>query len=78
LKAPVIGLYGENDGGIPLSTVDAMNAALQRAGARQSGITVYPGAQHGFHADYRQSYSAPDAADGWAKLLALFDARLKV
>ena len=77
LKAPVIGLYGENDGGIPLSTVDAMNAALQRAGARQSGITVYPGAQHGFHADYRQSYSAADASDGWAKMLALFEARLK-
>ena len=77
LKAPVIGLYGENDGGIPLSTVEAMNAALQRAGARESGITVYPAAQHGFHADYRQSYSAADATDGWAKLLALFDARLK-
>lgn len=77
LKAPVLGLYGEKDGGIPLTSVEAMNTALQSAGRAESGITVYPGAQHGFHADYRQSYSAADAADGWTKLLALFETRLK-
>lgn len=77
LKAPVLGLYGERDGGIPLASVEAMNAALVREGAEGSEIIVYPGAQHGFHADYRPSYSAADAADGWSKLLALFEARLK-
>lgn len=77
LKAPVLGLYGERDGGIPLASVEAMNAALRREGAEGSEIIVYPGAQHGFHADYRPSYSAADAADGWSKLLALFEARLK-
>ena len=77
LKAPVLGLYGEADRGIPLDTVEAMRAALQRAGQTDSGIEVYPGAPHGFHADYRDSYRPADAADGWAKLLALFEARLK-
>ena len=77
LKAPVLGLYGENDRGIPLDSVEAMRAALQRAGAVDSGIDVYPAAPHGFHADYRDSYRAADAADGWARLLALFEARLK-
>ncbi len=77
LKAPVLGLYGEVDRGIPLTSVEAMNEALKRAGATESEIIVYPGAQHGFHADYRPSYSAADAADGWRRLLALFDARLK-
>ena len=77
LKAPVLGLYGEADRGIPLDTVEAMRAALQRAGQTGSGIHVYPAAPHGFHADYRDSYRAADAADGWAKLLAFFEGRLK-
>lgn len=77
LKAPVLGLYGEVDQGIPLSSVEAMRQALVRAHAADSEIIVYPGAQHGFHADYRASYSPADAADGWARLLALFEARLR-
>ena len=77
LKAPVLGLYGEADRGIPLPSVEAMRAALQRAGQTDSRIDVYAAAPHGFHADYRDSYRAADAADGWAKLLALFEARLK-
>lgn len=77
LKAPVLGLYGEADRGIPLASVEAMRAALQRAGQTESRIEVYPGAPHGFHADYRDSYRPADAADGWSKLLALFEARLK-
>jgi carboxymethylenebutenolidase len=54
-----------------------MRAALQRAGQAGSGIHVYPAAPHGFHADYRDSYRAGDAADGWGRLLAFFNARLK-
>lgn len=77
LKAPVLGLYGEADRGIPLDSVEAMRTALQRAGRDDSRIDVYAGAPHGFHADYRDSYRAADAADGWRKLLALFEARLK-
>lgn len=77
LKAPVLGLYGEADRGIPLPSVETMRAALQRAGHTDSGIHVYPDAPHGFHADYRDSYRASDAADGWARLVAFFDGRLK-
>ncbi|CAN7320114.1 dienelactone hydrolase family protein [Brevundimonas sp. LjRoot202] len=77
LKAPVLGLYGEADRGIPLTSVEAMRSALQRAGQTESEIVVYPGAPHGFHADYRDSYSPNAAQDGWAKLLALFERRLK-
>lgn len=75
LKAPVLGLYAENDNGIPLSTVEEMRAALAAAGnPTGSEIIVYPGAQHGFHADYRASYDAVAAADGWARCLAWFRA----
>lgn len=72
LKAPVLGLYAEKDQGIPLTDVDKMKAALKAAGKTGSDIIVYPGAQHGFHADYRLSYSKEAAEDGWAKMLAFF------
>jgi carboxymethylenebutenolidase len=72
LHAPVLGLYGGQDKGIPQADVDAMNAALKAAGKTGSEIIVYPDAQHGFLADYRPSYNAKDAADGWAKMLAHF------
>jgi carboxymethylenebutenolidase len=77
LKCPVLGLYGEADRGIPLASVDAMGAALTAAGQADSRIDVYPAAPHGFHADHRDSYRDADARDGWARLLALFEARLK-
>ncbi len=77
LKGVVIGNYGGQDQGIPNDSVAAMQAALQAAGATESGIKLYPDAPHGFHADYRASYRAADASDGWARLLALFEAKLK-
>lgn len=76
LKFPVIGLYGSEDSGIPNTTVEAMNAALVAAGKTDSGITLYDGAPHGFHADYRASYRKDAAEDGWRRLLAHFKAHL--
>lgn len=74
LKAPVLGLYGGLDKGIPASDVAGMNAALAAAGKTGSRLKLYPDAEHGFHADYRPSYNAVDAADGWSLLLAHFKA----
>jgi carboxymethylenebutenolidase len=71
LKAPVLGLYAEKDGGIPLDSVEKMRAALKAANSK-SEIVVYPGAQHGFHADYRPSYSKEAAQDGWKRLQEWF------
>jgi len=73
LNAPVLGLYGALDRGIPLADVEAMRAAIKAAG-KDSQIHVYPNAQHGFLADYRPSYKADDAADAWARMLAHFKA----
>lgn len=73
LKAPVLGLYGGQDRGIPLASVEAMRAALKaKADKTGSEIVVYPDSQHGFHADYRPSYDAVAAADGWDRMLAWF------
>ena len=71
LHAPVLGLYGEADGGIPLDSVEKMRAALKAAG-KPSEIIVYPKAPHGFNADYRPSYVSEFAADGWQRMLAWF------
>lgn len=67
LKAPVLGLYGAEDHGIPLDTVEQMRQALQTAGS-PSQIVVYPNTPHGFHADYRPSYRKEQAEDGWKRL----------
>jgi carboxymethylenebutenolidase len=77
LKAPVLGLYGGRDQGIPLASVEQMRQALARAGQTGSEIVVYDDAPHGFHADYRASYVAADAKHGWDRLTALFASKLK-
>jgi len=71
LKAPVLGLYGGADQGIPNEQVAAMNEKLEAAGT-PSKIILYPDAPHGFHADYRPSYREQPAQDGWQKLLDWF------
>jgi len=69
LKAPVLGLYGGADSGIPNDTVERMQKALKDAG-KPSEIVVYPDTPHGFHADYRPSYRQDKAGDGWKRMLA--------
>jgi carboxymethylenebutenolidase len=65
----VLGLYGGQDTGIPLDTVEAMREALK---GKTSNIIVYPDAPHGFHADYRPSYRKTEAEAAWKELLAWF------
>ena len=69
LRAPVLGLYGGADQGIPVEQVSAFQDALAAAG-RGSRIDVFPGAPHAFHADYRPSYRPDAASDGWRRQLA--------
>ena len=80
LKAPVLGLYGGQDGGIPLTSINQMKDVLAEAGhkgnaaARDSEFVVYPQAPHAFHADYRSSYRKAEAEDGYRRALAWFKA----
>ncbi|AMN42852.1 dienelactone hydrolase family protein [Rhodoplanes sp. Z2-YC6860] len=64
VKAPVLGLYGEADQGISVDQVNAMKEALAKA-KKTAEFKIYPGAPHGFHADYRPSYRKEAAEDGW-------------
>ena len=76
LKAPVLGLYGSADTGIPLDTVDKMKAALATGSpaARASQFVVYPDAPHAFHADYRPTFRQGPAEDGWKRAVEWFKA----
>ncbi|WP_409309947.1 dienelactone hydrolase family protein [Pectobacterium sp. B1J-3] len=69
LSAPVLGLYGAKDEGIPPEEIDKMRQALRAANANAE-IIVYPDAGHAFHADYRPHYHAESALDGWQRMLA--------
>ncbi|MDP3309555.1 MAG: dienelactone hydrolase family protein [Polaromonas sp.] len=76
LHGKVLGLYGGQDTGIPLDTVERMKAALAAgsAAAKASQFVVYPDAPHAFHADYRPSFRKEPAEDGWKRALAWFKA----
>ena len=74
LKAPVLGLYGGLDPGIPRETIEKMEKALKEGSkaARLSQIHVYDNAPHAFHADYRPSFRKEEAGDGWKRMQAWF------
>ena len=76
INAPVLGLYGEADLGIPVADVKEMEAALKAAG-KTAEFVLYPGAPHAFFADYRPSYRPEAAKDGWRRCLAWFNRYLK-
>ena len=71
MKAPVLGLYGEADTGIPVATVEAFKAALAE-NKKTAEFKVYPAAPHGFHADYRPSYRTDAAEDAWSQMQSWF------
>ncbi|WP_227136198.1 dienelactone hydrolase family protein [Kosakonia radicincitans] len=71
LTAPVLGLYGAQDTGIPLESVETMRQALRAANATAE-IVIYPEAGHAFNADYRPSYHEESAKDGWQRMLTWF------
>jgi len=71
MKAPVLGLYGAEDQGIPPAQVEQMKAALAAAG-KTAQFHIFPGAPHGFHADYRPSYRKEAAEEAWAEMQGWF------
>ena len=76
LKAPILGLYGALDNGIPLESIEQMKLALAK-GASHSVFKVYDNSGHAFHSDYRPSYVEADAKDAWSRCLAWFKQNLK-
>jgi len=75
LRTPWLGLFGDEDGGIPVEDVERLRAAVAAAPV-DTEVVRYPGAGHGFHCDVRSAYHEASAKDGWARALAWFDGHL--
>jgi carboxymethylenebutenolidase len=71
IKEPVLGLYGAEDTGIKAEQINEMEAAL-KADGKTAEFHIYPGAPHGFVADYRASYRKDAAEDAWNRMVGWF------
>jgi carboxymethylenebutenolidase len=69
LATPWLGLFGDEDSGIPIADVEQLRATLDRETMTAHEIVRYPGAEHGFHCDVRPSYNEAAAKDGWKRTL---------
>ena len=76
LRTPWLGLFGDEDGGIPVADVERLRVAVAAAPV-DTEVLRYPGAGHGFHCDVRSAYHEPSARDGWARALAWFARHLR-
>ncbi len=73
IKAPILGLYGVKDSGIPIADVEMLVEDVNKAGGKAE-LLAFPEAGHAFNADYRPSYREKEAKEGWARMLAWFKA----
>jgi carboxymethylenebutenolidase len=76
IKGPFLGLYGETDQNPKPEDVKKFVEMLKPHNPTAEAV-IYPGAGHAFFADYRPSYNAAAAADGWKRCTAFFDKHLK-
>jgi carboxymethylenebutenolidase len=67
LRAPWLGLYGDQDPSIPVDDVERLRVEAAKANVPTS-IVRYPDAGHAFHCDARpDKYHEASARDAWAK-----------
>jgi carboxymethylenebutenolidase len=76
IKIPFLGLFGETDQNPKPEDAKKFGELVKQDNPNVE-IVVYPGAGHGFHADYRPSYNAAAATDGWNRCVAFFEKNLK-
>lgn len=76
LEAPILGLFGGADPGIPVEEVKKFEAALKSLG-KSAEIHIYDGAQHAFANPSGTAYKADAAADAWQKSLTFLATHLK-
>ena len=76
MKTPWLGLFGDDDGSIPVDDVETLRGELAAHAPVDTEIVRYAGAKHGFHCDRRPDYNEVAAKDGWACTLTWFEAHL--
>jgi carboxymethylenebutenolidase len=77
IKIPLLGLYGETDQNPKPEDDKKFEEMLKQHGNKNVEIVIYPGAGHGFHADYRPSYNKEAADDAWKRCTGWFNKYLR-
>ena len=75
IDGPVLGLFGDQDRSVSVSSVTEFEAAMRRVG-KDSEVEIFSGVGHGFAAESRQSYDADVAADAWQRVLEFLASNL--
>lgn len=77
IKAPILGLFGAQDQGIPPDDAKKFGETLDKMG-KKADITIYPDAGHAFeNPNNKDGYRPNDAADAWNKIVTFFATTLK-
>jgi carboxymethylenebutenolidase len=71
ISVPMLGLYGEADGGIPVDRIKTWESKLKEFG-KINEMVIYKEAPHAFFNDTRPSYREAAAKDAWVRALAWF------
>jgi carboxymethylenebutenolidase len=75
VNAPVLAMYGEDDGGIPLTQVRHIESVFAAAG-KPAEFRVYKGAGHAFLNPDHGAFHAASADDAWTRVVAFFKQHL--
>jgi carboxymethylenebutenolidase len=75
LRAPWLGLFGDDDRSIPIDDVETLRDGL-RAASVETDVVRYAGAGHGFHCDHRADYAPHAAADAWRRTISWLERHL--
>jgi len=76
LRAPILGLYAENDGFVTVTSVRDLEKNLKSLGKKYE-FHIYPGVDHAFFNDERPAVYNPTAAeDAWKRTLKFFNSHL--
>jgi carboxymethylenebutenolidase len=75
LQMPILGIFGAEDEGIPLDSVEAFSATLERLG-KDATITIYAGADHAFANPSGRNYQPEAAEAAWQETVAFLNEKL--
>jgi carboxymethylenebutenolidase len=77
IGSPILGLFGAEDKGITVDSVQSFEAALERL-RKNYEIHIYPGADHAFANPSGTAYNAAAADDAWQKTLEFLKLHLAI
>ncbi len=77
IEAPILGLFGADDSGIKVESVEAFRQALQRL-RKNYEVHIYPDVGHAFANPTGRNYNAAAADDAWSRTLRFLDLHLSI